>query len=136
MKYCKEGRREMANAVMTERGREKMCKAHAGDMVLPKIKYIAYGDGGVDTDGNPLGMTGNEVSLHHELLRKEITKHVYPVPTTCEYTASLNKTELANTYISEIGLFDEEEELVVYRNFLPKGKDDDMLFDFSIQEIF
>lgn len=126
----------MANAVITVKGREKICKAHAGDIPLPKIKYIAYGNGGVDADDNPLPMTGEEVSLRNELIRLEINEHGYPVPTTCEYKSSLGKAELANQYISELGLFDEEEDLIVYRTCLKKGKDDDMLFDFSVQEIF
>ena len=136
MKYCKERGKEMANAVIKEKGREKMCKSHAGDMVLPKIKYIAYGEGGVDEAGTPLPVTGEEVSLRNELLRREVDSHGYPIPTTCEYKSSLGKTELAQKYISEVGLFDEEGDLVMYRTFLKKGKDDDMLFDFSIQEIF
>ena len=48
----------------------------------------------------------------------------------------LGKEDLANTYISELGIFDEENDLIVYKTFLKKGKDDDMLFDFSLQEIF
>lgn len=126
----------MADAVITVKGREKMCKAHAGDITLPPIRYIAYGDNGVDSDGTPYPMTGEEVSLRHELLRMEIDDHGYPVPTTCEYKAGLEKSELANMYISEIGLYDSEGDLVMYRTCLKKGKDDDMLFDFSIQEIF
>lgn len=126
----------MAEAVITVKGREKMCKAHAGDITLPPIKYIAFGDGGVDDGDNPYPMTGEEVSLRHELLRMEIDAHGYPVPTTCEYKAGLEKSELANMYISEIGLYDSEGDLIVYRTCLKKGKDDDMLFDFSVQEIF
>ena len=33
----------MSNTAMTVKGREKLCKAHAGDMTLPKIKWIAFG---------------------------------------------------------------------------------------------
>jgi len=126
----------MAEAVTTVKGREKLCRAHAGDSLLPKLKYIAYGDGGTDADGNPLPPTGEEVSLHNELLRMEIDEHNYPIQTTCEYKSGLSKSDLANVYISELGIFDEEGDLIVYKTFLKKGKDDDMLFDFSLQEIF
>lgn len=126
----------MAEAVITVKGREKMCRAHAGDISLPPVKYIAFGDGGTDDAGNPYPMTGEEVALRHELLRMEVNEHGYPVPTTCEYKAGLKKEQLANMYISEIGLFDEENDLIMYRTCLRKGKDEDMLFDFSIQEIF
>lgn len=122
--------------MITAKGREKLCKAHAGDAMLPKLKYIAYGDGGVDENDVPIPVIGDEVSLRNELLRMEIDSHSYPVETTCEYKSGLDKEQLANVYISELGIFDEEGDLIVYKTFLKKGKDDDMLFDFSLQEIF
>ena len=103
----------MSNTAMTVRGREKLCKAHAGEMALPCIKWIAFGTGGVDE---------NRQSL--------------PTPPTCEYVCTLNKEDLPNLYLSEMGLFDEEGELVMYSTFLEKGKDDDMTFHFQTQEIF
>ena len=126
----------MANAVITEKGREKLCRSHAGDRSLPKLKWIAYGNGGTDEAGNPIPMTGKEEALRNELLRLEIDAHQYPIPTTCEYRSGIGKSDLVNIFLSELGIFDEEGDLIVYRTFLKKGKDDDMLFDFSIQEMF
>lgn len=126
----------MADAVMTQKGREKLNKAHAGDITLSVLKYIAYGDGGVDENYIPLPTTGEEVSLRNELLRMELDDHSYPIPTTCQYESRLSKADLANTYLSELGIFDEEGDLIIYKTFLPKGKDDDMLFQVSVQEIF
>lgn len=125
----------MSNTAMTIKGREKLCKAHAGDMVLPAIKYIAFGTGGVDENRNPLPVTGEEIALREEQYRMEL-QHSYPIPTTCEYLSTLNKEDLPNMYISELGFFDEEGDLVMYSTFMEKGKDDDMMFDFNIQEIF
>ena len=48
----------------------------------------------------------------------------------------LSKAELANQNISEQGLFDADGDLVAYKTFLPKGKDDDMEFIFDMDEIF
>lgn len=129
-------REKMADAKITRKGREKLCRAHAGDRSLPKLKYVAYGDGGTDVEHVPLVVTGEEVALRNERLRLKIDDHNYPIPTTCEYQSELNKSDLANVFISELGVFDEEEDLIVYMTFLPKGKDDDMLFQFSIQESF
>ena len=126
----------MAEAMLTEKGREKLCKAHAGDLLLPKIKYIAYGDGGVDENDIPIPVTGKETALREELLRIEIDSHKYPQPTICEYQSGLNKEALANIYISELGIFDEDGDLITYKTFLKKGKDDDMWFYFLLQEIF
>ena len=50
------GRKDMAessNGVMTVIARKKLCEAHAGDRQLPKIKKIAWGDGGVNEAGCP-----------------------------------------------------------------------------------
>ena len=46
------------------------------------------------------------------------------------------KEELANQSISEQGLFDEDGDLVAYITFLPKGKDEGMVFIFDMDEIF
>ncbi len=126
----------MATGKITETGRKKLCMAHAGDMTLPKIMYMAVGDGGLDGEGNPTAIIGTEISLSHELLRREIDSHAYPEGTTCRYSLRLGKNELAGEQISEMGLFDEEGELVAYKNFLPKGKDSDMEFVFELDEIF
>lgn len=128
----------MAQAVITETGRRKLCKAHAGDAVLPKIIRMAVGDGGVDSSGIVQGTTGKEVGLYQELIRKEIDSHTYQndEETTCRYSMRLDETELVGKSLSEIGLYDEEGDLVAYKTFLPKGKDEDMEFIFDMDEIF
>ena len=67
----------MVKSVLTRVGREKLCKAHAGDISLPPITQIAFGDGGVDSDGNVISVTGEEVSLRNELMRKDIDEHYF-----------------------------------------------------------
>ncbi len=126
----------MAEGVITVKAREDLTKAHAGDITLPAIKYMAFGNGGLDTQGNPVNTTGEEVSLRNELLRKNIDTHSYPIKTTCRYSVRLEKQELANQVISEQGLFDENGSLVAYKTFLPKGKDEDMEFIFDMDEVF
>ena len=128
----------MAQGVITETGRKKLCRAHSGDAELPAITQMAFGDGGVGEDGAVIETTGNETTLKHELLKKNIDGHSYTdeKETTCKYTLRLSKTELANQNISEMGLFDSAGDLVAYKTFLPKGKDDDMEFVFDMNEIF
>lgn len=126
----------MAQGVITKTGREKLCKAHAGDISLPPITQMAFGNGGVDGDGVVVAATGEEVSLRNELLKKDIDSHTYPETTTGRYSVRLGKTELADETISEMGLFDAEGDLVAYKTFLPKGKDADMEFIFDMDEIF
>lgn len=126
----------MAQGMITARGREKLCKAHAGEAALPKIVKMAFGSGGVDADGRVLDTTGEEEALREELMQKEIDGYTFPVATTARYSVRLAKQELAGENISEQGLFDEDGDLVAYKTFLPKGKDDDMEFLFDMDEIF
>lgn len=126
----------MAQGVITEKGREKLCKSHAGELILPKITQMAFGDGGLDAEGVPIETTGEEVELRSELLKKDIDTVTFPVPTTGRYSVRLGTAELAGTSISEQGLYDAEGDLVAYKTFLAKGKDDDMEFVFEMDEIF
>lgn len=128
----------MAQGVITETGRKKLCKAHAGDAALPKIAKMGFGSGGVDEMGDVIEPTGRETGLRTELLQKEIESHRYTdeKETTCRYRTRLEKGELANQKISEQGLFDEDGDLIAYKTFLPKGKDEDMEFIFDMDEIF
>lgn len=128
----------MADGVITKVGRKKLCMAHSGDADLPKIVKMAFGDGGVTSEGAVIDTTGDETALKNELLKKDIESHTYvnEGQTTCRYKVTLEKTELANKTISEQGLFDEEGDLIAYKTFLPKGKDGDMEFIFEMDEIF
>ena len=112
--------------------------AHAGDIALPVITQMAWGSGGADETGQPLDTTGNEIGLYQELLRKDIESHVYvnEGQTTCRYTATLEAGELDNSYISEMGLYDEDGDLIAYRTFMRKGKDADIPQIYDMDEIF
>lgn len=127
--------RKMAQAIITKTGREKLCRAHAGDSPLPKISHMVLGNGGY-SDGSVTEPTGDESALKNQLIKKEISGHTYPETTTCRYSMRLTKDELSGQYISEQGLVDEDGDLVAYKTFLPKGKDEDMEFVFDMDEIF
>lgn len=127
-----------SRGVITVTGRRKLCMAHAGDAELPAITRMAWGSGGVDSDGQPLATTGNEIGLYQELMAKDIESHVYvgEGETTCRYTATLEAGDLSGESISEMGLYDADGDLVAYRTFLPKGKDADILQIYDMDEIF
>lgn len=126
----------MANCVTTVKAREKMVKARAGDLVLPKITHMAFGKGGVDSGGIPIAPSESDVSLKTELLRKLVDGHTYPASTTCRYTCTLTKAELANENINEIALIDETGDIVAIKTFTNKGKDPDMEMIFEIDDEF
>ncbi len=129
----------MEKAVVTKIGRRKLCKAHAGDIVLPKIVKMAFGDGGVDETGVEKKPSGEETGLFHELMQKELDGHSYPdgsEETICRYTATVGIGECTGNYLSEIGLFDEEGDMIAIRTFLPMGKTEDIPLTFDMDEVF
>lgn len=127
-----------SKGVITEIGRKKLCKAHAGDLVLPKIAKMAWGDGGVNEGGEPKETTGKETKLYNKLLEKAIESHTYTdgTETACRYTATLGKGELTGKEISEMGLYDAEGDLVAFRTFRRKGKDEDIPQTYDMEETF
>ena len=134
----KDGRMADSKGVITLVGRKKLCMAHSGDAELPKIVKIAWGDGGVDESGEPKATTGNEVGLYNKLLEKEIEGHTYTneEQTTCRYSGTLEAGELTGKEISEVGLLDEAGDLIAYRTFRRKGKDEDIPQTYDMDEIF
>ena len=63
------------NAIITILGKQKLVKARAGDATLATITGMAFGDGGVDGEGNVLTPLASQSALNNELLRKQITSH-------------------------------------------------------------
>lgn len=126
----------MADAVVTKAGRQKMLKARAGDIVLPKIVGMAFGSGGVSSEGFVIEPSPEQTALHNELMRMEVDSHSYLSDTTCRYTCTLQSAELAGENISELGLYDEDDDLVAIKNFSAKGKDADVEMTFNVDDIF
>ncbi|MEN6325779.1 MAG: phage tail protein [Syntrophomonas sp.] len=126
----------MANSITTDYSRTQMAKARAGDAVVTKVTQMAFGDGGVDAQGNPKLPLSSETALFHETFRKAVDGHTYPIPTTCEYSCELLEAELADQTINEIALFDETDHMVCKKTFRNKVKDGDMKMAFKLDDIY
>lgn len=124
------------NVIITKKARENMVKARAGAITLPVITGIAFGSGGVDGSGKVITPVDTQKALANELYRKEISGYDFVNDTTCRYTCKLEKQELAGEYISEIGLYDENGDIVCIKNFTSKGKDDDIEMTFTFDDEF
>ncbi len=121
------------NYIITKKARKNMVQARAGAITLPKIVGMAFGDGGVDGLGNVMKPLETLVS---ELLRKEIDGFDFIEDTTCRYQCTLSESELAGKYISELGLYDENGDMVCIKNFTAKGKDSDMEMTYTVDDVF
>ncbi len=124
------------NAIVTTLARSKMVKARAGEITLPVITGMAFGDGGVDSGGQVIPPTSTQTALNHELLRKAYTAKQTVSSTTIQYDCTLSESELAGEKISEIALYDDDGDLLCIKTFSAKGKDADLELTFSIQDIF
>lgn len=126
------------NAVITTIARQKLVKARAGAIVLPKIVGMAFGDGGVDNAGNVINPDDNQTELVSELYRKEIDGYTIldDETATVRYECTLISNELAGNDISEIGLYDSDGDLVCIKTFRKKGKDDDLEMTFTLDDVF
>lgn len=102
----------MAGTTVTTLAKKKMVKARAGISSLPKIVGMAFGDGGVDSGGTVKPHSADQNTLHHELLRKNVDGYEVLSDTKIRYRCTLAENELANTYISEVGLYDADGDMV------------------------
>lgn len=83
------------NVVITKVARMKLVQARAGATVLPHIVGMAFGNGGVNTDGSVINPSEKQTELANELYRKPIDKYSFPTDTTCRYECTLRADELA-----------------------------------------
>lgn len=124
------------NVVITKAARMKLVKARAGAITLPKVVGMAFGNGGVETDGTVIEPPDNQAALKNELYRKPIDGYTFPEDTICRYECTLAGNELAGEEISEIGLYDENGDIICIKNFTRKGKDDDVEQTYVLEDIF
>ena len=124
------------NVVITQKRRQNLVKASAGDITLPTIVGMAFGDGGVDGGGNVITPSDNQSTLNSELMRKAVDSHTFPTTTSCRYVCTLAEAELAGEDISEIGLYDSAGDIVAIKNFPSKGKGSDEKMTFTLDDTF
>lgn len=123
------------NVIITKIARQKLVKARAGAVSLPKIVGMAFGEGGTDSSG-VLAPAEDQTELNAELYRKVIDDYRFIDDLTCRYECTLSEDELSGKFISEIGLYDSDGDLICIKNFTPKGKDNDMEMSFQIDDEF
>lgn len=125
------------NSVITRARRINLAKITRGAVsTIPKITHIAFGDGGVDADGQPIQPNETQEALKHELKRYPIDEVANPVETTNRYTVTIPEADLNGQNINEMALIDEEGVLAAIKTFLNKGKDEDVKFTFEFDDEF
>ena len=126
----------MADAVVTITARKKMVRARAGAITLPKIVGMAFGSGAVDIAGVPVVPSMDDTVLKHEIFRKEIDSYAFLDETKCQYLCTLTTSECAGENINELGLYDEDGDILAIKTFANKTKDPDLEMTFQVDDIF
>lgn len=130
------GAEKSKNVVITKKARANLVKARAGSISLPKIVGMAFGEGGVDSNGTVIAPSESQSNLKKQLLRKPIDKYTFLNDTTCRYECTLLENELVGKEISEIGLYDANGDIVCIKTFTRKGKDSDVQQTYVLDDIF
>lgn len=120
------------NNVLTNALRIRMAQLLAGKLsTVPRVKYMAFGSGGLDADGNPKQPSGAATQLEKEEGRYTVAEPTFPVDMTARFSATVPETDLAGKKLSEVGLFSEDNVLYAIRNMSPKEKDSDEEMEFT-----
>lgn len=126
----------MAGTTVTTIAKKKMLQARAGIAPVSKIVGMAFGTGGVNSQDVVVPHSPEQNKLHKEVLRKNVDKYEVVSDTCIRYKTTLTESELANTYISEVGLYDADGDMVAMKAFMKKGKDADMEVVFECDDTF
>ena len=125
------------NSVITKARRKNLCGITSGKITsLPKITHIAFGDGGVDAEGEPVAPSEIQTALNNEIARYAIDKVEYPIETTARYVCTIPRNDLAGEKISEAALVDAEGALAAIKNMYVKQKDEEVIFSFTFDDEF
>lgn len=124
-------------SVITKARRVALCKITSGAInTMPAITHIAFGDGGVDSDGKPIPPLDSQTALKHEVARYPIDGVSYPIDTTARYVVTIPREDLAGEKISEAALVDSAGTLAAIKTMYVKQKDEDVSFEFTFDDEF
>lgn len=124
-------------SVVTLYRRKKLAQITSGAIsTLPKITHLAFGNGGVDGEGNPVPPSETQTKLNDEFCRYPVDSITYPIETTVRYSVTIPKEEQVGKKFSEIGLIDAEGNLCAIKTMYVKQKDDGVKFTFEFDDEF
>lgn len=123
----------MAEAVTTYPYRRKLAsRSYAGGQA-PQPTHMGFGDGGHESDGSPKNPNPEKTTLNHELLRKALDSTYQEDDYSLTGVGRVAKSELIGASMSEAGLFDEDGELMGFKNMAVKIKESDEEYEVRIK---
>jgi len=125
------------NSVITLYRRKSLCEITSGaSSSLAPVTHIAFGDGGVDSVGDPIQPENTAVALENEVARYALDTVNFPEPTTARYIVTIPEDDLGGAEISEAGLVDSDGGLCAVKTFYVKKKDVGVAFTFTFDDEF
>ena len=121
----------------TKHRQEKLCQITSGAVSsIAPIAKIAFGDGGVDLNGDPVAPSATATALVNELARYDIDSVTYPTSTTARYTVTIPSGDLIGAEISEAAIVDSNGALDAIKTMYKKKKDAGVSFTFTFDDDF
>ncbi|WOC33489.1 MULTISPECIES: hypothetical protein [Caproicibacterium] len=124
---------------ITQYRRKLLAQITSGTITaIPKVKYIAVGTGGLNSDGTPKVPPASQTDLENELKRFDVGTPTFPVDTTARYTVDIHETDadIDGQYLSEFALVDEAGKLCAIRNTMKKGKSAGEQLTITMDDVF
>lgn len=125
-----------AEAVLLKSFRERIAAHMAGKGTLYPIKYIAYGDGGHNSNLQPISPSEDATALQHEVLRKKVAAVRQDDSLSVTGKGTIENNELIGTQLSEAALVDSQGNLIGIKTFAPKVKEADERYQIEIKVRF
>ena len=124
-------------SVITKARRLALCQVTSGAVgAVSPISHIAFGDGGVDVNGEPIIPMDTQSQLVNQIASYPIDSVEYPAQTTARYTVTIGPEAMVGIKISEAALVDEAGVLCAIKNMYVKHKDGDVSFTFAFDDEF
>jgi len=123
----------MAESVTVNSFRQRLAARLAGGATISPIAFMAFGDGGHNADLTPKAPSAAATKLNHEILRKPLASIAQEDLYSVTGKGVIEKSEVIGAAISEAALLDANGQMVGWKTFAPKFKENDERYEISIK---
>jgi phage-related tail fiber protein len=123
----------MAEAITVNAYRRRLAAAMAGGPPVSPAAYMAFGDGGHNTDLTAKAPSRDQESLNNEIVRKPLLDVSQEDLYSMTGRGFLETSDLIGVPVSEAALIDANGEIIGLKNFAPKVKESDERYEVSIK---
>ena len=125
------------NSITTIARRTELAQATAGLIeTVSKVTHMAFGDGGVDAQGEPVAPSIDQTGLTHEICRYPVELLDCDISTTSRYQVVIPKAEQAGAKLNEVALVSATGTCCAIKTMYTKQKDEDVEFTFTFDDEF